>query len=140
MIWLCFFFFNDTATTETSTLSLPDPLPICDRFGRECPRMNLHLGCGTVILPGWVNVDSQPYPGVDRVLDVRAGLPFEDVGLILDRKSTRLNSSHANISYAVFCLKKKINSTPPNTSYDAALTQDINGCLQTRNDESDNCA
>src|SRR3712207_6895784 len=35
----------------------------------------------------------------------------------LDRKSTRLNSSHANISYAVFCLKKKINSTHPNTSY-----------------------
>jgi predicted SAM-dependent methyltransferase len=42
----------------------------------------LHLGCGTVILPGWLNVDSQPYPGVDRVLDVREGLPFEDVELI----------------------------------------------------------
>lgn len=39
----------------------------------------LHLGCGTVILPGWVNVDAQPYPGVDRVLDLRQGLPFEDV-------------------------------------------------------------
>jgi predicted SAM-dependent methyltransferase len=42
----------------------------------------LHLGCGSVILPGWVNVDVHPSPGVDRVLDVRQGLPFEDVELI----------------------------------------------------------
>ena len=42
----------------------------------------LHLGCGPEILPGWVNIDLHPYPGVDRVLDVREGLPFEDVELI----------------------------------------------------------
>lgn len=42
-------------------------------------RERLHIGCGTVILPGWVNIDLHPYPGVDRVLDVRQGLPFEDV-------------------------------------------------------------
>ncbi|HEV7766985.1 MAG TPA: methyltransferase domain-containing protein [Thermoanaerobaculia bacterium] len=41
--------------------------------------MKLHLGSGPVILPGWVNVDVRPYPGVDRVLDVREGLQFEDV-------------------------------------------------------------
>lgn len=41
--------------------------------------MKLHLGSGPVILPGWVNVDVQPYPGVDRVLDLREGLPFEQV-------------------------------------------------------------
>ena len=44
--------------------------------------MNLHLGCGTVILPGWLNVDLHPHPGVDRVLDVREGLPFENVQFI----------------------------------------------------------
>lgn len=44
--------------------------------------MNLHLGCGSVILPGWLNVDLQPYPGVERVLDVREGLPFKDVAYI----------------------------------------------------------
>ncbi len=42
----------------------------------------LHLGCGPVILPGWVNLDNQPYEGVDRVLDVRQGLPYEEVSLI----------------------------------------------------------
>src|SRR5947209_15663863 len=42
--------------------------------------------------------------------DVLAHLGDEDLGLGLDRKSTRLNSSHANISYAVFCLKKKKNN------------------------------
>lgn len=41
--------------------------------------MKLHIGCGPLALPGWINIDNQPYPGVDRVLDVTAGLPFEDV-------------------------------------------------------------
>jgi predicted SAM-dependent methyltransferase len=44
--------------------------------------MRLHIGSGPLALPGWLNVDSQPYPGVDRVLDVRGGLPFEDVDAI----------------------------------------------------------
>jgi hypothetical protein len=42
----------------------------------------LHLGCGPVILAGWVNIDVQPYPGVDRVLDLREGLPFEQASFI----------------------------------------------------------
>src|SRR3712207_7758914 len=52
--------------------------------------------------------------GVERLLDQRPGgfqvtRKMEGVALVGDRKSTRLNSSHANISYAVFCLKKKQN-------------------------------
>jgi predicted SAM-dependent methyltransferase len=44
--------------------------------------VKLHLGSGPVILPGWVNIDVRPYPGVDRVLDLRDGLPFEQVSYI----------------------------------------------------------
>src|SRR3712207_8905508 len=47
------------------------------------------------------------HPDEDRAHDVRAGGQEADTDALLDRKSTRLNSSHANISYAVFCLKKK---------------------------------
>src|SRR2546426_7104899 len=78
-----FFFFNDTATTEIYTLSLHDALPIspktCQRFLRI----------------GVIRQDSfQRHDAPKRILTP-------------DRKSTRLNSSHLVISYAVFCLKKK---------------------------------
>src|SRR6202050_3839984 len=72
----CYFFFNDTATTEIYTLSLHDALPILPHPSRVA---SSHSGS----TPSWVKVKSQ------------------------DRKSTRLNSSHGSISYAVFCLKKK---------------------------------
>src|SRR5262245_66190114 len=75
-----FFFFNDTATTEIYTLSLHDALPIC--------------------LPGPAE-ERQELLVVPPVLSRRRGQGD------LDRKSTRLNSSHLGISYAVFCLKKK---------------------------------
>jgi predicted SAM-dependent methyltransferase len=42
----------------------------------------LHLGSGPEILEGWINVDNQPYPGVDQVLDVTQGLPFENVSFV----------------------------------------------------------
>src|SRR3712207_9190463 len=77
-------FFNDTATTEIYTLSLHDALPIC-RGARDPGRQPRGRG------------------GRRR----RAGPGAADAGRPEDRKSTRLNSSHANISYAVFCLKKK---------------------------------
>src|SRR3712207_6891530 len=98
-----FFFFNDTATTEIYTLSLHDALPISsagfatvnvraaggaavgDEFG-DCE------GSGTLIVSS---------TGSDSRLVTAS-----------DRKSTRLNSSHANISYAVFCLKKKTTTNP----------------------------
>src|SRR5260221_5812064 len=82
---LHFFFFNDTATTEIYTLSLHDALPIClrGRCQREGP------------LP------PARHPGGAGGRSARARG---------DRKSTRLNSSHTVISYAVFCLKKKKRS------------------------------
>src|SRR3712207_9165008 len=80
------FFFNDTATTEIYTLSLHDALPISVVVAMlEQMLLHHHLRPAA-----------------------RAGRGEEDKGgERKDRKSTRLNSSHANISYAVFCLKKK---------------------------------
>src|SRR5687768_17894881 len=88
-----FFFFNDTATTEIYTLSLHDALPICE-VARE-----LEVGrLGDVV-------------GADhRRAGQAADRADDDIRPFLDRKSTRLNSSHGYISYAVFCLKKKTNN------------------------------
>src|SRR5438876_4976381 len=84
-----FFFFNDTATTEIYTLSLHDALPIL-----------------------W-GVDHTEESKISRY-DVRRRLDKGE-----DRKSTRLNSSHPSISYAVFCLKKK---KPPKQRYHSGST------------------
>src|SRR2546422_2731781 len=84
-----FFFFNDTATTEIYTLSLHDALPISVPPGR------VEEGTGRHRVR---NAD-----GVDPVRCHLRKVAFNE-----DRKSTRLNSSHGYISYAVFCLKKKI--------------------------------
>lgn len=54
-------------------------------FGRNRPAANpprLHIGCGTVSLAGWINIDLRRGPGVDRVLDVRRGLPYREVEFI----------------------------------------------------------
>src|SRR3712207_8991168 len=83
------FFLNDTATTEIYTLSLHGALPILLR--------NDEFGYWTITVERPL-LDESGNPVVDR-----KGKPKPDP----DRKSTRLNSSHANISYAVFCLKKK---------------------------------
>src|SRR2546430_17074205 len=80
-----FFFFNDTATTEIYTLSLHDALPIS-------PRYLQHTGPALVF---------DDYPALKAAID------DENLDVTADRKSTRLNSSHSQISYAVFCLKKK---------------------------------
>src|SRR3712207_9536775 len=88
-----FFFFNDTATTEIYTLSLHDALPIS--------RIE-HTGERITPEPAARSHASQ-WPG--RL--VLATLNLHRARQPVDRKSTRLNSSHANISYAVFCLKKK---------------------------------
>src|SRR3712207_7375085 len=88
-----FFFFNDTATTEIYTLSLHDALPIL-QGGDLAGDLE-----GTVAALGLLHTTFSN--GDDAIL-----VPNRTV-LNVDRKSTRLNSSHANISYAVFCLKKK---------------------------------
>src|SRR3712207_8977517 len=84
-----FFFFNDTATTEISTLPLHDALPI--------------LRGGSRSRPDWICPCSKK--AVARLSTWDGSPPVQSWRT--DRKSTRLNSSHANISYAVFCLKKK---------------------------------
>src|SRR5258708_23248970 len=83
--FLAFFFFNDTATTEIYTLSLHDALPIS--------RVLKFQECWSAFpLVTWWSAHAS-----------------EGMSRIRDRKSTRLNSSHQIISYAVFCLKKKKN-------------------------------
>src|SRR2546430_10242932 len=91
-----FFFFNDTATTEIYTLSLHDALPIWNHDvvdGREKLPMVRDLVLDV--------------RGIERVASQLAHEVAFVRGLVADRKSTRLNSSHSQISYAVFCLKKK---------------------------------
>src|SRR3712207_7817448 len=88
-----FVFFNDTATTEIYTLSLHDALPIysfnASTFAaREIASTRAHI-----------------YASIGGAIGALSGELHG--GANVDRKSTRLNSSHANISYAVFCLKKK---------------------------------
>src|SRR3712207_8893010 len=90
---LIFFFFNDTATTEIYTLSLHDALPI------------YRIGLGRSI-----EAPAECGDEADAVAALRSHCcPKSARFRLRDRKSTRLNSSHANISYAVFCLKKKKN-------------------------------
>src|SRR5438309_3189624 len=79
MYFPIFFFFNDTATTEIYTLSLHDALPIL-----KAARKLIDVDRVPVIMGTWASAVTTA-----------------------DRKSTRLNSSHSSISYAVFCLKKK---------------------------------
>src|SRR5690349_23384917 len=89
------FFFSDTATTEIYTLSLHDALPILFELG---------FVAGTLLLLAAV------------LTNVGGAEPWLTSALVItglmtrDRKSTRLNSSHVEISYAVFCLKKKITA------------------------------
>src|SRR5215475_15465003 len=87
-VWLVlffffFFFFNDTATTEIYTLSLHDALPIL------------------ILISSVMAVLHEPQHDSEQARNQYQ-----------DRKSTRLNSSHVKISYAVFCLKKKKKKQP----------------------------
>src|SRR5256885_3707061 len=100
ILYLCssslfsFFFFNDTATTEIYTLSLHDALPICVSKATGCCSMPSRSALWRRRISCWS--PAELHKGTRRP---RA-----------DRKSTRLNSSHLVISYAVFCLKKKKNN------------------------------
>src|SRR5438132_4876600 len=96
-----YFFFNDPATTEIYTLSLHDALPISLR-------------------PSPLRLRRLRLPSPPR-LPPRSPLPLRPRR---DRKSTRLNSSHTVISYAVFCLKKKKMKTANAPTYSAKALAD----------------
>src|SRR5207249_10618780 len=98
------FFSNAPAPTPTSTLSLHDALPISDPTLRphgftlrQADLLDLDETARDLVAAGYERVDQVEDRGQ---FAIRGGL---------DRKSTRLNSSHVSISYAVFCLKKKKN-------------------------------
>src|SRR5206468_5174429 len=86
------FFSNDTSTTDIYTLSLHDALPILNRINLVLPLTIFNLVTEVINLVGFLSKDTE-----DNV----------NHSVSRDRKSTRLNSSHDQISYAVFCLKKK---------------------------------
>src|SRR3712207_7310672 len=99
------FFFNDTATTEIYTLSLHDALPIFHILYLSGFRNRAS------VLIEWAYAYFTYQRGSRLLTDADAGAAEPRASATrpqtADRKSTRLNSSHANISYAVFCLKKK---------------------------------
>src|SRR3712207_6891775 len=106
-MFIFIFFFNDTATTEIYTLSLHDALPIYPALTMrekvtELTRGDNCMGCHAVINPLGFSLENFDAVGRFRTTDNNKPV---------DRKSTRLNSSHANISYAVFCLKKTKKSS-----------------------------
>src|SRR5256885_13268227 len=88
-LFTLFFFFNDTATTEIYTLSLHDALPISPFSDRRCQARAASL---------------------ENRFETNPNRERREAATLADRKSTRLNSSHLVISYAVFCLKKKNNT------------------------------
>src|SRR5437870_8091607 len=100
VIVFLFFFFNDTATTEIYTLSLHDALPIS-----AIATIETALGSG---------------PFASNTTFVNAVLLDVFFG---DRKSTRLNSSHVAISYAVFCLKKKKKKNTQTTHHNTQVNK-----------------
>src|SRR5258708_8491295 len=102
-----FFFFNDTATTEIYTLSLHDALPIS--FSLWIRSSLIRLASSLIeLLP---NLEAWQRLLLEELLSLSQQL---------DRKSTRLNSSHQIISYAVFCLKKKKAALPLDSARDFA--------------------
>src|SRR3712207_9066520 len=96
MVHIFIFFFNDTATTEIYTLSLHDALPISGSHPTSASTSSARTATPSSFLKRF-----------SRRIFSENGRRAARSPSAEDRKSTRLNSSHANISYAVFCLKKK---------------------------------
>src|SRR5260221_7008676 len=110
-MFFLFFFFNDTATTEIYTLSLHDALPISANERWQMPR-------GPAAIRHFPNgLSAKPKETVHPAPP--------------DRKSTRLNSSHTVISYAVFCLKKK-NKTVAQTIVVPARQEHLVSMIRSR--------
>src|SRR3712207_8293657 len=97
------FFFNDTATTEIYTLALHDALPIY----RVVPEIGEQRRLVDALRARARHLVGARLEQQERWLESVRSRP-----VLADRKSTRLNSSHANISYAVFCLKNKKHRRP----------------------------
>src|SRR5438874_3408998 len=102
------FLFTDTALTEIYTLSLHDALPISCSLAHKLHRRDYYvlvlvhtLLRGRLGISGLISSKGKCYLLSDKLC-------------YIDRKSTRLNSSHVEISYAVFCLKKKIKKKKSN--------------------------
>src|SRR6266542_5011264 len=121
ILFFFFFFFNDTATTEIYTLSLHDALPILPvsiawaqretksstRTYCSTRRISASVGAAGVVMPASPpRAQGSGGPGQGPAHSWGSPGPGR-AGRRSDRKSTRLNSSHGSISYAVFCLKKK---------------------------------
>src|SRR5207253_9812793 len=100
------FLFTPTSPTDIHTLSLHDALPILvvaqTRAAGNVDFLKVHTSFA-VAVHVFAYPSRDPAASVDRVLEMN----FRQVAPPADRKSTRLNSSHVAISYAVFCLKKK---------------------------------
>src|SRR2546430_4251868 len=107
-----FFFFNDTAPPEIYPLSLHDALPICSS-ACTCSgsaTFDIMMICGRAASTP-IRSSRPPFcSGLIRTAGIAPALR-QSSSVLGDRKSTRLNSSHSQISYAVFCLKKKKIST-----------------------------
>src|SRR2546426_5732752 len=101
LVFFFFFFFNDTATTEIYTLSLHDALPISSPAEPHLKRHSI----------------SHSMPRRTRRVTKSLPTPPRPSSKMGDRKSTRLNSSHLVISYAVFCLKKKKKTIKTSARY-----------------------
>src|SRR5690606_41290935 len=112
LLIICFSILNGPATPMIYTLSLHDALPILANYAND----NVGSGVGSIIKTQ-AELMSARAGGLGKPgYTVRVGADGKyyapsDIEGAKDRKSTRLNSSHVKISYAVFCLKKKIKMT-----------------------------
>src|SRR5256886_12400476 len=111
---LCFF-FNDTATTEIYTLSLHDALPISGDYLTYVDFWFYEVLDWHRIILGKDVLDGNKI--LKSFMERFEALPQIKAHMSSDRKSTRLNSSHSQISYAVFCLKKKKNAPARSDAY-----------------------
>src|SRR3712207_8086245 len=105
-----YLFFKDTATTEIYTLSLHDALPICN--ANNLVQVDFPSNAG---FPASFTASGRA--AGDPSKTTISGVVLDNSNVPIDRKSTRLNSSHANISYAVFCLKKNTHQLTHYTVY-----------------------
>src|SRR5690606_42106974 len=105
------FFFKATPTTDIYTLSLHDALPISkNKFGPQSKNLgSIIRGFKSSVTTDARKIDAD-FAWHPRFYDhiIRDYTSFINITNYIDRKSTRLNSSHVKISYAVFCLEKKI--------------------------------